>query len=706
MSLRPAVVSFLLTACEGVATLQETQRPVDGTVTISGAPRVTTFRCADEVEATVPMACTLEVAHPRGTALECRVESSSGELLELGDCAGVQTAQVRLMTPGAATLKLLVRDPLGLETVRSFDVQVLLPPNQLPRVTRFEASRVRGVAPFSSTLSFEAADPDSATLTCELQPGGSIPCRGSSTVDVTGAGPTRVTFRARDGRGGTVERELTLTGVEPVGDVRIASVTFGQTVVTERLDLLEGKPALLVVGVVADRPGLVQQVEVIGRRAGAELGRLPVGAPMSPPTTLADVPQRPRVVLPATWLAPGLELEVRVDSKDMLPESNEDNNARRVTPTLTTRHVLHLTQVPVISAGVEASALDLEDTMVSQWPFVAVDSRTRAPYTTTTVPSGSDLAGWNTLLGEIGQVQGMDGSSRHYYGTVRARDWGIAGIAFLNATTAIGRDDNVGVASHELGHNFGRPHAPCGGAGGADGAYPYPNASIGSWGWNGQQLLNPAQWVDLMSYCSPGWVSDYTYRAALAAIRHGAAWGPTPPQAMQLEPSLVVSATVTGAEVVLHPLVAAHAARTQVSDSGWHVRLSSQKETKTFPLRASEASEGLSTHLLGIVEAMDDVRLVELLRGQVVIAREAARPVALEDLRVTRVDARRVRVRWDSNRAPWLSVAHLGVERTTLTLRASGGDVVVPHDGLAGGELELSASSGVATAVLRRPMPE
>ena len=38
---------------------------------------------------------------------------------------------------------------------------------------------------------------------------------------------------------------------------------------------------------------------------------------------------------------------------------------------------------------------------------------------------------------------------------------------------------------HEIGHTQGRRHSPCGDAGGTDGNYPYPEADIGSYGYNG-----------------------------------------------------------------------------------------------------------------------------------------------------------------------------------------------------------------------------
>lgn len=67
--------------------------------------------------------------------------------------------------------------------------------------------------------------------------------------------------------------------------------------------------------------------------------------------------------------------------------------------------------------------------------------------------------------------------------------------------------------AHELGHNLGRDHAPCNTEGDAN--YPYPGASIGVWGYDpvGGILKDPADFADLMSYCEPNWVSDYTYKS-------------------------------------------------------------------------------------------------------------------------------------------------------------------------------------------------
>lgn len=696
-----------LAACEGTATVQTDPGPVDGVIGVSGVPRVTAFSCASpSVEATVPLACSASATHPRGSGLSCRLETSSGERVELGDCSSGQlTTSVRLMTPGQATLKLVVVDTEGQQVERSVLVEVTLPPNQLPRITTFSASRATGVTPFSTTLRVEAVDPDSTDVTCELSPGGPVPCAmGQQVVQVTQRGPMTVTLTVRDGRGGVATQTVTLTGVEPVGDVRVERVSFAQSVVAENLKLVEGKPALVVASIVSDTAALASAVEVVARRGATELGRVRMTGPAAPPTAAVEVNQQYRATLPADWVVPGVEVAVVADAMDQLPESNEQNNERRVSPMVGRRNVLHLTSVPVVVSGVTGNVVELRDTMVAQWPLADSISRTRAPYTTSVVPTGGDTAAWGALLGQIAQVRGADGSSRHYYGFLRVGSFGVAGIGYIGQPTAIGRDDAASVASHELGHNFGRPHAPCGGAAGADPSFPYPGGRIGSWGWTGQSFLNPAQYVDLMSYCNPTWISDYTYRSAQSALERDSDYAPTPPQAMVLEPSVIVSAVVRDGVVDLEPLHAVLGARSQVSDSPWAVRFTTTSgRTHTTPLRAAALSESDDVHLLGIVEDVGPLAQVEVLRAGVVVQRRLATPVSLDDVQVVRVDATTVRVRWSG--AAFLSVAHLGAERTTLTLRATGGDVTLAHDGLEGGRLELSASSGVSSLRVTVPMP-
>ena len=102
----------------------------------------------------------------------------------------------------------------------------------------------------------------------------------------------------------------------------------------------------------------------------------------------------------------------------------------------------------------------------------------------------------------------------------------VAGLGFIVEST---NDDYMRVsvalgysgvemamsAAHELGHNHGRAHAPCGGAQGVDGGYPYDGGVIGVWGADTDALALKRDTLakDMMGYCFLPWVSDYTYFA-------------------------------------------------------------------------------------------------------------------------------------------------------------------------------------------------
>ncbi len=86
-----------------------------------------------------------------------------------------------------------------------------------------------------------------------------------------------------------------------------------------------------------------------------------------------------------------------------------------------------------------------------------------------------------------------------------------------------GASDAWDTLAHELGHALGRDHANCGLELGEpadpddyDADYPYLNAGMGSvYGFDfaTMRLVKPKTYRDVMSYCVPVWISDYTYRA-------------------------------------------------------------------------------------------------------------------------------------------------------------------------------------------------
>ncbi len=164
---------------------------------------------------------------------------------------------------------------------------------------------------------------------------------------------------------------------------------------------------------------------------------------------------------------------------------------------------------------------------------VQVTVRAPYPYAGSVSPTGS---GFSTLLQSIVKLRQTDGAPKdvYYYGAFNARSsftsycsggcvTGLCGLltypsdSTARACVGVGYTgaQSANTAAHEIGHAHGRSHAPCGGASGADSKFPYSGGRIGGWGWNlvTKKLVDPAVAKDFIGYCSPEWVSDYTFDA-------------------------------------------------------------------------------------------------------------------------------------------------------------------------------------------------
>ncbi|MEO7109486.1 MAG: hypothetical protein ABI183_03520, partial [Polyangiaceae bacterium] len=97
------------------------------------------------------------------------------------------------------------------------------------------------------------------------------------------------------------------------------------------------------------------------------------------------------------------------------------------------------------------------------------------------------------------------------------------GIGYTGSDTAF-------TMAHEIGHAHGRNHAPGCGAQGIDSSWPSSYnvsgsqgtfGSIGIPGYDvvGKTFVDPSQTGDVMGYCPPTWVSDYTYKALFTRVQ-------------------------------------------------------------------------------------------------------------------------------------------------------------------------------------------
>jgi hypothetical protein len=175
--------------------------------------------------------------------------------------------------------------------------------------------------------------------------------------------------------------------------------------------------------------------------------------------------------------------------------------------------------------------------LLALFPVSSVQISVRAA-----VGSGVNLAGrssssaWAQLLDSLRSLRTADGATddTYYYGWVAPASTFrgyctsscILGVAFQVEGNLPALRVGVGVAyaddqtrmtmAHELAHQHGRLHAPCGATSGLDADYPYPTGSTETWGFDARtgKVIDPTL-SDLMSYCSPQWISDYNYQALL-----------------------------------------------------------------------------------------------------------------------------------------------------------------------------------------------
>jgi hypothetical protein len=132
----------------------------------------------------------------------------------------------------------------------------------------------------------------------------------------------------------------------------------------------------------------------------------------------------------------------------------------------------------------------------------------------------------------------------------------------VGSGVGFGSEDSAWTLAHELGHEFGRYHAPCD-TSGADRAYPYAGGDIGTWGWDVRDgsFLAPTATTDFMGYCAPTWVSDYTWSALFArTIATSALSYRTPEDSLLVRLGTPHGAVVSGRRRIVSPHTSAYVA--------------------------------------------------------------------------------------------------------------------------------------------------
>lgn len=494
-------------------------------------------------------------------------------------------------------------------------------------------------------------------------------------------------------------------------------------------------------------------VEASATRNGAPLPGSPRRSDPRAVTTSAsrgNYASSVNIALPAEWLSGNVQLSIVVDPDNRIAELNETNN--RLTRMIEFLSVppLDLTIVPIQythTPNGRTYPAPMRDT-ISDWimrayPISSVNVRLRAPISFTgDLRSGGE---WERLLNLITAIWRTDGapSSRVYYGLVPIASgsdrWfssGIAGIGWIGLRTSVGLDltspaDAAGqLAAHEIGHNLWRYHAPCGVSGDPQQPFPYANGSIGPDVY-GLDISRARVWSpgapdntkDLMSYCQPQWVSDFTYQGLLSNQRvYGAS------VARVGSGYLVRAVLKEDGSATLEPIYALDHVALDAPQSGeYTIELLDAAGTVIAALAtAAVKAEGPYYYgekpvhhdhdhahraITAIVPApAGAVARVRLLHGDAVIAERTigsgTAPATGVQATLAQEGATRV-LAWGNAATPTLvRYTHDGTQWTTLGVDLVGGRLIIDPSALPGGgrgRFEIVPSGGVALTVNSAP---
>lgn len=429
------------------------------------------------------------------------------------------------------------------------------------------------------------------------------------------------------------------------------------------------------------------------------------------------------IVVPGALLQPGLSVLADVDPDNAVAEDLETDNLFPVSGTpraLDVRFVpaLAVRFVPVqqgngsLGTISDANAAAFLTRTRDIHPLNAVTSTTRAPYTTT-LNLSSDGTNWSPLLGELRALRTADGASQNYYGVAKVSySSGVAGIGYIGAPVSMGWDylpSASEVMAHELGHNWGRQHAPCGGVGGPDASYPYAGGTIGVSGFNVRlnQLLSTST-ADLMGYCSPTWISDYTYLGVMSY--RGTSTTATTITSASVQPSLLVWGRIDAdGAIELEPAVRLTGRSVLPARAGNYTVDATDAAGNTIfsvsfdPDQVADESNGLDDEHFAFMIPVSDAaqaRLATLrVRGKGRAAeRTARRAQAALDAAASAASVRangagRARVQWDATAYPLVVVRDAATGEVLSFARGGSADIAA-----SGSDVEVVFTDGVRSA--------
>ncbi len=295
--------------------------------------------------------------------------------------------------------------------------------------------------------------------------------------------------------------------------------------------LVAGEQALLRVFVTAARPTTAEIPPVRARfyLNGTEIHVSDIPAEAAPiPTEVVEgsLSRSANAEIPGAIVQPGLEMVIEVDPDGTLDPSL--GVARRIPETGRTAvdvrelPVFNLTVIPFLwSAAPDSAVLEAVESMAAdpQGHELLWHTRTLLPINDLEVRAHEPVVTSSNhpyaQLQETRAIRAMEGGSGYYMG-MNSDPFTGGGIAGLSSGQVSFARLIPSTIAHEIGHSLSLDHAPCQVNTFLDHFFPYWDGRIGVWGYDFDTgRLVPPDTGDLMSYCRPRWISDYSFTNAL-----------------------------------------------------------------------------------------------------------------------------------------------------------------------------------------------
>ena len=475
---------------------------------------------------------------------------------------------------------------------------------------------------------------------------------------------------------------------------------------------------------------------------GSTTNTLMISAPSSSVPTSIDANTNAswNAAVPSAWILSGTQVVATVDPSNLIAEADETNNQFIVSSlNVQTLHPWKVTLVPVKTTDGKTGVVESGSFTRTSWVDFAkrlhpvpdaIDVTVASSTLNSSVASlANDGTGWSTVLNEISAKRAADGaagSDRYYFGVVKVGyTSGVAGLGFIGFPAAMGWDyqsSAPGVFAHEEGHNFNRPHSPCGGAGNPDPNYPYPGGLIGVTGWDAfassGNLKDENTFTDVMGYCSSQWISDYVYKSELSyrASLSFDVVGADVANGTSTQDALLVWGRIENGNVILEPAfkVKATGIAPQPGPYTWQAKDALGTVLMTLPFDAPEVADlpNTSLRMFSFVvpmsaDAMSQIASVHLSKDGRELTRLTAAAANMSPMIAARAAVRqqylpnhKMQFSWDATQSPMVMLRDAATGEVRGFLRGGSATIDdVPDD------LEVQFSDGIHSNAVEYKRP-